>query len=233
MWRLVRLRLPPPSRSRTLTEISWLLAKSPELGRLRAGAWSPQAAKWIPTAISAPLSLASKFRCPTTETAPSRDWFECGATAGKGREFGVARAIRRATNNAQAVRECAVDCSFDEIGCEERPKSRRSSKVPARSTPPERGGGGTAPGAGRVSWNGASSGALFCWGRDGVLRERDGLPYRGLRPHRRRHSAYMHSPGGRLGRAKPAGHRGWLGRRGNGAVLPLLVLASCSGSRGG
>jgi hypothetical protein len=36
-----------------------------------------------------------------------------------------------------------------------------------------------------------------------------------------------------LGRAKPAGHRGWLERRGNGVVLPLLALASCSGSRGG
>ena len=36
-----------------------------------------------------------------------------------------------------------------------------------------------------------------------------------------------------LGRAKPAGHRGWLGRRGNGVVLPLLALASRSGSRGG
>jgi hypothetical protein len=36
-----------------------------------------------------------------------------------------------------------------------------------------------------------------------------------------------------LGRAKPAGHRGWLERRGNGVVLPLLALASRSGSRGG
>jgi hypothetical protein len=36
-----------------------------------------------------------------------------------------------------------------------------------------------------------------------------------------------------LGRAKPAGRRGWLERRGNGVVLPLLALASCSGSRGG
>jgi hypothetical protein len=36
-----------------------------------------------------------------------------------------------------------------------------------------------------------------------------------------------------LGRAKPAGHRGWLERRGNGVVLPLLALASRSGSCGG
>ena len=49
-------------RSRSLTEISRLLAKSPELAGLRAGAWSPRAAKWILTAISAPLSLALKFR---------------------------------------------------------------------------------------------------------------------------------------------------------------------------
>ena len=43
-----------------------------------------RAAKWIPTAISARLSLASKFRFPATETAPSRERFECAATAGKG-----------------------------------------------------------------------------------------------------------------------------------------------------
>jgi hypothetical protein len=66
------------------TEISRLLAKSPELAGLPAGAWSLRAAKWIPTAISAPLSLASKFRFPATETAPSRERFECAATAGKG-----------------------------------------------------------------------------------------------------------------------------------------------------
>src|SRR4029077_21030136 len=81
--RLVRV-LPAPPRSRTLTEISRLFAKSPELAGLRAGAWSLRAAKWIPTAISAPLSLASKFRFPATETAPSRERFECAATAGKG-----------------------------------------------------------------------------------------------------------------------------------------------------
>jgi hypothetical protein len=36
-----------------------------------------------------------------------------------------------------------------------------------------------------------------------------------------------------LSRAKPARHKGFLGRRGNGVVLPLLALARCSGSRGG
>jgi hypothetical protein len=56
--------LPAPPRSRRLTEITRLLAKSPELAGLPAGAWSLRAAKWIPTAISAPLSLASKFRFP-------------------------------------------------------------------------------------------------------------------------------------------------------------------------
>jgi hypothetical protein len=66
-WHVVRVLSAPP-RSRTLTEISRLLAKSPELAGLRAGAWSPRAAEWIPTAISAPLSLASKFRFPATET---------------------------------------------------------------------------------------------------------------------------------------------------------------------
>jgi hypothetical protein len=36
-----------------------------------------------------------------------------------------------------------------------------------------------------------------------------------------------------FGRAKPARHRKWLGRKGKGVVLPLLALASCSLSRGG
>ena len=44
-WREVRLRLHPPPRSRSLTEISRLLAKSPELAGLRAGAWSLRAAE--------------------------------------------------------------------------------------------------------------------------------------------------------------------------------------------
>ena len=84
-------------RSPCLTEISPVLAKSPLSASLRAGAWSLRAAKWIPTAICAPLSLASKLRFPATETAPSGDWFECGAIARKGQEFDVARTIRRAS----------------------------------------------------------------------------------------------------------------------------------------
>jgi len=73
-WHVVRVLSAPP-RSRRLTEISRLLAKSPELAGLRAGAWSLRAAKWIPMAISAPLSLASKFsflgnRDGFAETAP-------------------------------------------------------------------------------------------------------------------------------------------------------------------
>jgi hypothetical protein len=35
-----------------------------------------------------------------------------------------------------------------------------------------------------------------------------------------------------LGRAKPVRHKKWLGRRGNGVVLPPLALVSCSLSRG-
>ena len=76
-------RLPGPPRSRTLTEISPVLAKSPELAGLRAGAWSMRAAKWIPTAISVPLSLASKFRFPATESAPSGDWSNAALLLGK------------------------------------------------------------------------------------------------------------------------------------------------------
>jgi hypothetical protein len=88
----------------------------------------------LPREISAPSSLASKFRFPATETAPSRDWFECGAATGNGGEFGVARAIRRASRRGEyALRQPPVDRRLDEVRCKE---SKRDCHIHFSDTAP-------------------------------------------------------------------------------------------------
>ena len=79
--------LPGPPRSRTLTEISRLLAEAPN----RRACVLVLGLCERPTGFQRPFRRLVSGRkipvFPATETARSTDWFECGATAGKGRRI--------------------------------------------------------------------------------------------------------------------------------------------------
>ena len=63
VWLEVRV-LPAPPRSLAQTEISRLVANSPELAGIRARILSLQAVDWISRAVLAPLSLPRKIAFP-------------------------------------------------------------------------------------------------------------------------------------------------------------------------
>ena len=133
-WHVVRV-LPDPPRSRTLTEISRLLAKSPELAGLRGGARSPRAAEWIPTAISA---LCSGLKIPfpgNRDSAKQRlvrmrryrwerpNWCCSRHSAGKSAK----------ASNPHAMRQPPVDSRLDEVRCKE---SKRECHIHFSDTAP-------------------------------------------------------------------------------------------------
>jgi hypothetical protein len=83
-------------------------------------AWSLRTANRIPAAISAPLSLAAKFRFPETETAAGRGSEE-------GQASGAVETIRRASQrerNSHAMRELPLDGCLDEVRREEGKRDR-------------------------------------------------------------------------------------------------------------
>jgi hypothetical protein len=79
-------------------------------------------------ATGRPLSLASKFRFPETETAPSRDWFERGTLLlGKTENFvlfGPFGGQVGEASNPHAMRKPPVDSRLDEVRCKESKRDR-------------------------------------------------------------------------------------------------------------
>jgi hypothetical protein len=88
VWLEVRV-LPAPPRSLAQTEISRLVANSPELAGIRVRILSLQAVDWISRAVLAPLSLPRKIAFP--------DSGEALAGLASSRRSGIRKSVRMKT----------------------------------------------------------------------------------------------------------------------------------------
>jgi hypothetical protein len=115
LLRRVRHRLRPPPRSHSRTEISRLLGNRPELAGLRARLVSANG-RADPTAFSASLSLAAKFRFPETETVPSqRLGSNAAPTRRKTQHLTLSGPFRRqaSQNGTASNRGTQIQCDLD------------------------------------------------------------------------------------------------------------------------